>query len=164
MKILCFYFILVSALLGCIRPPQKKKCPTTSQVSMITTTETIAIKEKSLDKSVCEELTLYRCDARVFSPDVQTSRYQEDYCFSDDNSQCIFIDTMHFSTADQKLSDKFATDNDFKAGGQYNDSEVICYHIDLLQDGKSLVKGDGDSVAEAIQEAITNCKGLKLSE
>jgi hypothetical protein len=163
MKNLCLYLIFIGITTSCIVPPEKKKkdCPSTSQLSMITTNGTLSPDQLKVDSNVCEEVTLYKCDARVYSPDVQTSRSEEDYCFSDDNSQCIFIDTMSFSTSDQKLSDKFATEDDFKIGGQYNYSEVICYHIDLLKDGKSLATGDGSSVEEAIQNAIKTCKGLK---
>jgi hypothetical protein len=160
MKGLMISIIFLGLFTGCIIPPEKKKkeCPTTSQLSMLTS----GVSQTATPSShICEDVTLYRCDARVFSPDVQTSRSEEDYCFSDDNSQCIFVDTMNFSTSDQKTSDQHATDDDFKLGSQYNYSEVTCYHIDLLQDGLSKATGEGSTIDEAIKKAITNCKGLK---
>jgi hypothetical protein len=147
-----FIVLGLGVLTSCIQPPKSKKknCPD-SQLSMMLNNEN--------PSQICEDVSLYKCDVKVFSPDEQSSKSREDYCFGEDNSSCLFIDKLTFSTAEQKTSDQFSTEADFLPGGQYNYTEVICYHKEHLKEGLYQVLGEGSTVEMAIQKAIQSCKG-----
>ena len=160
------FIILLGLLSSCIVPPESKKkdCPD-AQLSLIVSSDSSdssgSSDQPEVTNNSCADITLYKCDARVFSPDVQSSRSLEDFCFSEDNSLCIFVDTMRFSTNNQKTTDKYATEQDFESGGQYNYKEVSCYHRDLMKEGKYQATGEGSSVEMALEKAISSCKGIK---
>ena len=102
----------------------------------------------------CDNFNNYRCERRVFSPNVATLSHSLKECLPGGDN-CVDVEVNQFSTASALAAQEDAAL--FAAGGSYNREEVRCHHRYFYQ-GVAVFEGEGDSLEAALAGAMKACE------
>ncbi len=109
----------------------------------------------------CFENGLYRCQKKVFSPNVTNQLHTIRECFKDGSSYdvCMDISEYLFSTKELIKSEPTSA---FEEGADYNRTEYHCYIYESEFSQTPLSHGIGTTIDEAVQSLVTNCKNKEV--
>ncbi len=103
----------------------------------------------------CGDFNNYACERRIFSPETENLSHKLMEC-AVGGEPCVEMSVLQFSTAAIQASGE---DKDlFKKGGAYNREEVRCHHRYYYM-GIPVFEGEGDSLEEALSQAMKACEG-----
>ena len=108
----------------------------------------------------CSDFSQYRCERRIFSPDVENMSHSLREC-SESGATCVDVEVRQFSTAAQRLAGEEASL--FLPGGSYNREEVRCTHVYAYQNVR-VFEGEGQSLEEALGQAVAACEHAPVEE
>lgn len=100
----------------------------------------------------CKDLSLYKCDKRVFSPTAEDNNLI-DQVYSLDGLSLTY-NLYSFNTNKVREEDPNVPDEMFEAGEDYNKTEVQCYMPGEKGRG---IYGNGSTLNEAIMGVIAAC-------
>ena len=101
----------------------------------------------------CADFNQYSCERRIFSPSVSDMTHSLKECLSQ-GSACVDVEVRQFNTASAAAS---GAPEDFLPGGDYNREEIRCSHKYVYR-GLRVFQGEGDSLEEALAEALKYCE------
>jgi hypothetical protein len=108
-------------------------------------------------KDQCRDLSAFRCNVSVFSPDIEDRSYDTRKCLEINGKEaCVGLDVLKFSTKNLLASASEAT-IDFQPGGSYNRSEYNCTHPDLYKEGVAIITAEADSLEDSLLLAQQKC-------
>lgn len=109
----------------------------------------------------CESADAYRCEQRVFAPELANAAREEDVCFAapDGERVCVRTHTREFGTAAAR-GIAGLDDAEFEPGGEFNRTEARCQNAARVR-GVAAFEATGDGVAGAFLAARAKCRAQK---
>lgn len=109
----------------------------------------------------CESASEYRCELRIFSPDVVDGTQVSSECFANGSRAqiCIQTETRSFATASARGVAGIA-ETEFAEGGEFNRSEAKCFHQHTRR-GVPIFEGHGERVVAAFAKARDLCRAAR---
>lgn len=101
----------------------------------------------------CADFNQYSCERRIFSPSVAEMTHSLKECVYG-GSFCVDVEVRQFNTSAARAS---ALAEDFQPGGDYNREEIRCSHKYVYR-GLRVFQGDGESLEEALAQALRLCE------
>lgn len=134
---------------------QQMKSSRTETASAQCKTELKAEAVKGVDPTLfsCGSFNNYKCDRRIFSPEVADMVHSLRECVS--GEICVDVEVRQYGTAHARGAP--ADEPLFEPGGSYNREEVRCYHRYFYQ-GIAVFEGEGSSLEEALAVAMKACE------
>jgi hypothetical protein len=110
----------------------------------------------SFASTVCEDMSAFKCDRRVFKPDANAETKTQRECVKNDSGEeaCVDVTTYSFDTEGARDG---ASPGAFDQGGEYNREEVQCMNSMVLRQNISVVAADASSLQDALSKAVVQC-------
>lgn len=111
----------------------------------------------------CESVERYRCELRIFSPDLQDREIPNDRrCFQTEWDICVVTDVREISTAGTRAVAGLDP-AEFEPGGEFHRQEARCHHERRVR-GIAVFEGSGPRLADAFTLARAACRQSQSQE
>lgn len=108
-----------------------------------------------IDDRLCNEMTSYTCEKRIYSPNVSNRDTLSMECGSTPNqSACVSVRTFEFNTS---VARDGQNENEFAEGGEYNRTDFACANKAVKYQNANVISAEGTDVFSALNAAITKC-------
>lgn len=107
--------------------------------------------------TLCEDVSTFECERRVFKPGVEDGKSKSVECFAAGRKAdvCVNVTEIRYNTEPARTG---ADAKDFDLGGEYNREEVQCWNSRVQKQNVSVIHADADSLSEALLGAIDDCQ------
>lgn len=108
-----------------------------------------------IDDRLCNEMTAYTCEKRIYSPTVSNRDSLSSECGSTgQQSTCVAVRTLEFNTS---VARDGQNENEFLDGGEYNRTDISCANKGIKYQNANVISADGKDVFSALNAAIAKC-------
>jgi hypothetical protein len=106
--------------------------------------------------SVCDDISNFECERRVFRPGIVSGQSEKIECFSIGRKSdvCVSVTTNSFDTEGARAS---SDPKEFEEGGEFNREEIQCWNTKVQKQSIALIQAEASSLSEALDLALDEC-------
>ncbi len=124
-----------------------------SQTCTAQTRQKIAV---DFSLSICEDISNFECERRIFRPGISSGQSKEVECFSIGRKSDVCVDVAE-NRFDTEAARQGSDPQSFEEGGEYNHEEIQCWNTQIQWQSISLIQAEANTLSEALSSAIERC-------
>lgn len=107
-------------------------------------------------EALCEDISNFECERRVFRPGIEPGQSKEVECFSIGRKSDVCV-TVAENRFDTEAAREGSEPSDFEVGGEYNREETQCWNKRVQKNLISVIQSEAETVTAALSSAIEHC-------
>jgi hypothetical protein len=106
--------------------------------------------------SLCDDVSNFACERRIFRPGAISTQSTETECFSIGRKSDVCVQVAK-NSYDTEAARDGADPKEFEEGGEFNREEIQCWNTKVQRQSIALIQADANSLSQALNLSIERC-------